>query len=145
VGGLSSGWTEVKEEVEEVFEDEADDEESPGWMRPGKARGGEDDADMSGYMLPEERGGERTWPAGVAWDDDEAEHEESSSGKGYSNLVESLVAKGVPTMWFDGEWRVSWSRFMSLGMLAWGMRWRIDLDLSSVMVSVWSACGSLSQ
>lgn len=93
-GSLNLGWTGVKEDVEEVVEEE-EDEESPGWMRHGKVSPAEE-ADMRGYMLPEERGGVRI---GVAWveEADDTEYEEASSGKGYSNFVES-VAKGVPTI-----------------------------------------------
>jgi len=57
--GLNLGWTGVKEDVEEVVEEE--DDESPGWMRHGKVSPAED---MIGNMLPEERGGVRI---GVAW------------------------------------------------------------------------------
>jgi len=50
-------------------------------------------------MLPEESGGVKIGPAGVAWVEEEAEadDEDVSSGKGYSNFVESVV-KGVPTI-----------------------------------------------
>ena len=37
------------------------------------------------------------------------------SGNGYSNRVLSL-AKGVPTIWEDGEWRGKWSKSIDLGL-----------------------------
>lgn len=43
------------------------------------------------------------------------------SGNGYSNRVLSLsFAKGVPTIWEDGEWRHKSSRFIALGIMAIG-------------------------
>jgi len=68
VGSLSLGWTGVKEDVEEVVEE--DDDESPGWMRQGKVSWAE--AESRGKVLPE-RGGVRI--AGVAWLEEHAETE----------------------------------------------------------------------
>jgi hypothetical protein len=39
---------------------------------------------------------------------------EFESGYGYSNL--EVESNGVPTIWVDGEWRVSPSRFVRVGM-----------------------------
>lgn len=101
IGGLAGGLrlkTGPKEDVEEVVDEEED--ESPGWMRHGRVRcAGEVEADMRGNMLPDERGGVSKAPAGVAWVEEEADAEEddASSGKGYSNFSESVLANGVQT------------------------------------------------
>jgi len=100
IGGLAGGLrlkTGPKEDVEEVVDEEED--ESPGWMRHGRVRcAGEVEADMRGNM-PDERGGVSKAPAGVAWVEEEADAEEddASSGKGYSNFSESVLANGVQT------------------------------------------------
>jgi hypothetical protein len=75
--------------------------------------------------IPEERGGLSIGPGGVerVEEEAEAEQDDASSGKGYSYFVES-VANGVQTNWVEGECNVSWSRFASLGISAWGRRRR---------------------
>jgi hypothetical protein len=60
----------MKEDVEELDEDEED--ESPGWMRPGKVSCADEvEVDMKGNVLPDESGGLR----GVVKLEEEAEAE----------------------------------------------------------------------
>jgi hypothetical protein len=100
--GLSFGWTGVKDDVEEVDEDE-----TPEWMSPGRVSCAEDvEAEKNGNEPPEARG-ERRVGDGDLW-------AEEVGFEGYSNLREG--SNGVPTIWVDGEWRVSPSRLVRVDM-----------------------------
>jgi len=78
------------------------------------------------------------------------------SGNGYSNRVSSF-AKGVPTIWEDGEWRGKSARFIDLGFIAiigelgmWSVVWSpmvsttvaidIESDISESSWGVESEC-----
>ena len=105
--GLSFGWTGLKDDVEEVEDDE---DETSEWMRPRRVSCAEDaKAEKNGNEPPEERGERR-----VGNDDAWAEEVDSAEETGYSNLEGE--SNGVPTIWVDGEWRASPSRLVRVGM-----------------------------
>ena len=60
------------------------------------------------------------------------------SGNGYSNRVLSM-AKGVPTIWEDGEWRAKSSRFIDFRLVIIGS---IEADRLGMWPLLWSPVGS---